>query len=251
MNRNVRIHTDRILVSGIEVEVHRKRIKNMHLSVLPPEGSVRISAPLHTRDEAIQSFVIKKSSWIKRHVDRIQSQPKPAEPEYVSGEIFDVWGRLCILEILCGRVNRVEIDGDRLIMTVREGSTSEQRQRIMTEWYRRQLKAALPELIQKWENIVGVEAGSVRVKNMRTRWGTCNTKEKRIWISLRLAQKHPECLEYVVVHELVHLREKGHNAVFYGYMDQYLPDWRSIRHELNHPVNRAATGIKNGEANDI
>ena len=236
MNRNVCIQTDRILVSGIEVEVHRKKIKNMHLSVLPPEGSVRISAPLHIRDETIQSFVIKKSSWIKRHVDRIQSQPKPAEPEYVSGEIFDVWGRHCTLELRYGPVNHMEVDGDRLIMTARAASTAHQRERVMTEWYRRQLKAALPELIRKWENVIGVKAGSVNVKNMRTRWGTCNTKEKRIWINLRLAKKLPKCLEYVVVHELVHLKEKGHNAVFYGYMDRYLSDWRSIRRDLNHPA---------------
>ena len=238
---------EKLLISGIEVEVQRKKIKNMHLTVRPPDGRVHISVPLYTGNDVIHRFVSGKSNWIQRHADRIRSHPRPSDPEYISGDMLPVWGRLCTLEILYGRTHCVELEGDRLYMTVREASTACQRAGIMTEWYRRQLKAALPELIQKWENIVGVEAGSVRVKNMRTRWGTCNTKEKRLWFNLRLARKLPECLEYVAVHELVHLKEKGHNAVFYGYMDQYLPEWRAVRHDLNHPAGEWDPGIDHGE----
>ena len=129
--------------------------------------------------------------------------------------------------------NNVEIKGNKLILTVREFSTTQQREKIMTEWYRKQLKEKLPELVEKWEEIIGVKAETVRVKNMLTRWGTCNTKDKRIWINLQLAKKPIECLEYVIVHELVHLLEKSHNSVFVDYMDKFLPDWRVTKDLLN------------------
>jgi predicted metal-dependent hydrolase len=137
------------------------------------------------------------------------------------------------MEIRHNHRNSVEIKGNMLILTVRESSTSQQREKVMTEWYRKQLKEILPKLVAKWEETIGVEAESVRVKNMLTRWGTCNTKDKRIWFNLQLAKKPIECLEYVVVHELVHLLEKSHNSVFVGYMDTYLPDWRVTRKRLN------------------
>jgi predicted metal-dependent hydrolase len=137
------------------------------------------------------------------------------------------------MEIRHNNRNNVEIKGNKLILTVREFSTTQQREKIMTEWYRKQLKEKLPELVEKWEEIIGVKAETVRVKNMLTRWGTCNTKDKRIWINLQLAKKPIECLEYVIVHELVHLLEKSHNSVFVDYMDKFLPDWRVTKDLLN------------------
>jgi len=129
--------------------------------------------------------------------------------------------------------NNIEIKGNKLILTVRESSTTQQREKVMTEWYRELLKKKLPELVRKWEGIIGIQAESFRIKNMLTRWGTCNIKDKRIWINLQLAKKPIECLEYVVVHELVHLLEKSHNSVFVEYMDKYLPDWRVKKDLLN------------------
>jgi hypothetical protein len=223
----------KMVVSNIEVEVNKKNIKNMHLSVLPPHGKVRVSAPLNTKDEAIQLFIITKTSWIKKQIEKFEKQLRQTEREYVSGESHYVWGRRYRLEIRHNRANNVEIKGNKLILTVRETSTTQHRENVMTEWYRDQLKEKLPALVAKWEEIIGVRAESVRVKNMLTRWGTCNTKAQRIWINLQLAKKPIECLEYVVVHELVHLLEKNHSSIFIEYMDKYLPTWRVTKDELN------------------
>ena len=156
MERKTRIKTDRIFVAGIEIG--SAKIKNMHLTVRPPDGRVRITAPLHTKDETICRFAASKSEWIRRHADRIRSCPRPPEPAYVTGESFDVWGLPCTLEVHGGGRSRVELIGDTLVLTVREGSTIEQRQRMMREWYRRQLKEALPALMEKWEPVIGVRA---------------------------------------------------------------------------------------------
>ncbi len=224
---------NRIVVSNIEIEIQKKKIKNMHLSVLPPDGKVRISAPVNTKDEAIKLFAITKIGWIKRQIDKFENQQRQTKREYVSGESHYVWGRRYRMEIGHDYRNNIEIKGNKLILTVRESSTTQQREKVMTEWYREQLKKKLPELVRKWEGIIGVQAESFRIKNMLTRWGTCNIKDKRIWINLQLAKKPIECLEYVVVHELVHLLEKSHNSVFVEYMDKYLPDWRVKKDLLN------------------
>lgn len=224
---------NRIVVSDINIEVQKKNIKNIHLSVLPPDGKVRISVPLSAKEETIRLFAISKIGWIKKQIDKFQNQQRQTEREYVSGESHYVWGRRYRMEIRHNNRNNVEIKGNKLILTVREFSTTQQREKIMTEWYRKQLKEKLPELVEKWEEIIGVKAETVRVKNMLTRWGTCNTKDKRIWINLQLAKKPIECLEYVIVHELVHLLEKSHNSVFVDYMDKFLPDWRVTKDLLN------------------
>lgn len=225
--------TNKILVSDIIIEVQKKNIKNMYLSVLPPDGKVRISAPVSTRDELIRNFAISKIGWIKKQIYKFEKQRKQTERKYVSGERHYVWGKPYRMEIRYNHRNNVEIEGNKLILTVRKSSTIQQREKVMTEWYRKQLKDKLPELVKKWEEIIGVQAESIRVKNMLTRWGTCNVKDKRIWINLQLAKKPIECLEYIIVHELVHLLEKSHNSVFKGYMDKFLPDWRITKKILN------------------
>jgi predicted metal-dependent hydrolase len=221
-------------ISGIKVEVIKKKIKNMHLSVLPPLGRVRISAPIGTSDETIKLFAIKKIGWIKKQIQKFESQPRQSEREYVSGESHYLWGRRYRLELkYTKKANKIETKGSKLVLTVREASTQEQREKIMNEWYRAELKAKLPALIEKWEKIIGVKTNDFGVKNMRTRWGTCNVKDKRIWINLQLAKKPVACLEYIVVHELVHLLEKNHTPVFIEYMDKFLPGWRVTKDELN------------------
>lgn len=226
--------TNRLTISDIEIEVNKKKIKNMHLSVLPPDGKVRISAPVSAKDETIRLFAITKIGWIKKQMAKFENQQRQTEREYVSGESHYVWGRRYRMEIRHNHINNVEIKGNKLILTVREASMTQQRENVMTEWYRKQLKEKLPVFIKKWEEVIGVQSESVRVKNMLTKWGTCNTKAKRIWINLQLAKKPIECLEYVVVHELVHLLEKTHNSVFIDYMDKYLPDWRVTKDLLNN-----------------
>jgi len=221
-------------ISGVKIEVAKKKIKNMHLSVLPPLGRVRISAPIGTNDETIKLFAIKKIGWVKKQIQKFKNQPRQSEREYVSGESHYLWGRRYKLELkYTKKANKVETKGSKLVLTVREDSTQEQREKIMNEWYRAELKAKLPALIGKWEEIIGVKINDVGVKNMRTKWGTCNVKDKRIWVNLQLAKKPAACLEYIVVHELVHLLEKNHTSVFIEYMDKFLPGWRVTKDELN------------------
>lgn len=221
-----------MMVAGIKIEVVKKNIKNMHLAVLPPQGQVRISAPIHTGEEVIRLFAITKIGWIKKQVEKFQNQPRQTQREYVSGESHYLWGRRYKLQIKhAGATNKVEIKANQLILTVREISTAEQREKVLNEWYRANLKAKLPALFKKWEDKIGVKANFIGVKNMRTRWGSCNVRDKRVWINLQLAKKPFHCLEYVVVHELVHLLEKSHSPVFVAYMDKFLPDWRMVKGE--------------------
>jgi len=223
-----------MIVSGIEIEIVKKDIKNMHLNVLPPAGRVRISAPYGTSDDAINLFAVKKISWIKKQVVKYQNQARQTEREYVTGESHYLWGRRYRLEIRhSNKANNIELKGNKLIFVVREKSNRQQRENVINEWYRAELKTKLPEIVTKWEEIIGVKANAVGVKNMLTRWGTCNAEAKKILINLQLAKKPPECLEYIVAHELLHLLEKTHTANFVEYMDNYIPNWRLTKSELN------------------
>ena len=223
-----------MIVSGIEIEVVKKNIKNMHLSVLPPMGKVRISAPTNTSYDTINLFAITKIGWIKKQIEGFENQTRQSERKYVSGESHYIWGRRYKMKIRYTKIkNNIGIKANKLVLTVRENSTQQQRENIMKEWYRAEIKAKLPALIEKWEAVIGVKSNAVSVKNMLTRWGTCNVEVKRIWVNLQLAKKPVNCLEYIVVHELVHLIERKHTTVFVDYMDKFLPNWRIVKEELN------------------
>ena len=222
-----------MMVSGIEINIVKKKIKNMNLTVSLVDGKVRLSVPYYAKDEDIKQFVVSKIGWVKKQIEKIDKL-KWVDYEYVCGESHYLWGRSYLLEIrYSGKASGVEVKDNRLVLTVRINSTRQQREKVMNEWYRAELKAKLPETVERWAEFIGVTVNSVNVKNMRTRWGTCNIREKRIWINLQLAKKSTDCLEYIVVHELVHLLEKNHSAVFYQYLDKYFPKWRSIKKELN------------------
>lgn len=225
---------ENLTINNIEVEIQKKNIKNLHLSVLPPLGRVRVSAPNSMNDEAIRVFIITKIGWIKKQQEKYKNQPRQCERAYVSGESVYFWGKRYRLDVVHSNVcNDVRIKGDKLIFQVREASTTEQRANVLNAWYRESIKKEIPKLLEKWQNVIGVTANAWGVKNMKTRWGTCNVKDKRIWFNLQLAKKYAECLEYVIVHELVHLLEENHNKIFIGYMDKFLPNWRIIKDELN------------------
>jgi predicted metal-dependent hydrolase len=226
----------KLIVNDIEIELIKKDIKNLHLSVHPPNGRVRISAPKKMDDEAIRIFVISKLSWIKKQRSKFEKQERQPERDFVSGESHYFLGERYLLNVIYTDKRRqgVNIRNKTYIdLYVREGSTKKQRQNIMKEWYRRELKALIPPLIEKWEPIIGVKVESWGVKLMKTKWGSCNTTAKRIWVNLELAKKNPACLEYIVVHEMVHLLERLHNERFISYMDKFLPNWRSVKIELN------------------
>ncbi|NLJ19447.1 SprT family zinc-dependent metalloprotease [Globicatella sulfidifaciens] len=224
-----------ISVSGIEIEVIKKNIKNIHLSVHPPNGRVRLATPDDTDDDAIRLFVISKLDWIRKQQRELQEQERISARQYLSGESHYYLGERYLLNVLYTKGRQtVEIAGKKeMNLFVRENNTIEQRERVMNEWYREQLKSLIPSYIDKWEKKMDVQVKDWGVRRMRTKWGSCNIQDKRIWLNLELAKKPPHCLEYVVVHEMVHLLERNHNERFRAYMDQFLPNWKAIKTELN------------------
>lgn len=225
-----------INVNGFEVEVVRKDIKHLHLAVYPPHGRIRVAAPLRVNDDSVRLAVITKLSWVKRQQAKFAAQERESAREYLSGESHYFEGARYLLNVEehAGPPRVVIQNRNRIDLFVRPRSNRSQRERIMTAWYRAHLKQAIPPLLAKWEKIVGVQVAMWGIKQMKTKWGTCNIKARRIWLNLELAKKSPLCLEYVLVHELVHLHERLHNERFIALMDQFLPKWRLLRAELNH-----------------
>ncbi|RZT23602.1 M48 family metallopeptidase [Fictibacillus sp. BK138] len=224
-----------IRIGNLEIDVFRKDIKNLHLAVYPPNGRVRIAAPLKSNEESIRLFAVSKITWIKNQQKKFHEQVRQSEREYVSGESHYVYGTRYLLTVIPDSPkNHVNIRNKTYLdLYVKKGSTKEQREKVITEWYRKQLKSEIPQIIEKWQDIMCVEVKDWGVKKMRTKWGSCNIENQRIWINLDLAKKPKHCLEYVIVHEMVHLLERNHNDQFVAYMDRFLPQWRIIKNELN------------------
>jgi predicted metal-dependent hydrolase len=226
--------TRRFTVSGIAVEVVRKDIKNLHLGVYPPNGRVRVAAPLVVSDEAVRLAVIDKLAWIRRQKARFAEQPRQSEREMVNGESHYFLGRRYRLRVHeQDAPARVALRGiASLDLFVRPGSDIEQREAVLLRWYREQLKPLILPLLQKWQSELGVRVAAWGVKKMKTKWGSCNVDARRVWFNLELAKKPEQCLEYIVVHELVHLLERRHNDRFTVLMDGYMPQWRQYRDML-------------------
>lgn len=221
-------------ISGIKIEVQKKNIKNLHLVVAPPEGKVRVSAPMHLSDESVAMFVRTKLGWIKKQQEKFKKQPRQTEREYVSGETLYVWGQQYFLRVdYSYKGNSLVLEGNEAILTVRKESTASQREAFVNEWYRALLKEKIETYLPKWEKITGLHCDSWQTKYMTTRWGTCNTNTGKIWLNLQLAKKPIECLEYVILHELTHLKVRNHSKEFVALMDQYMPYWREIKKLLN------------------
>ena len=224
-----------IEISGIPVEVNRKNIKNLHLSVLPPDGKVRVSSPMHLSNESISMFVRTKLGWIKKQKEKFNTQPRHSERQYVSGETLYVFGKQYFLRIEYSyKGNSLVLSGNDAILTVRKESTVKQRENYVNEWYRELLKEKISLYLPKWEKATGLYCNSWQTKYMTTRWGTCNIEKKKLWFNLQLAKKPLECLEYVILHELAHLKEKTHNKDFIAILDAYMPNWREVKSKLNN-----------------
>lgn len=232
---SVSISRQSIEVSGIQVEVVRKPIKNLHLSVHPPDGRVRVSAPSHIDDEAVRLAIVSKLPWIRRHQKTFADQPRQSLREMVSGESHYFLGRRYRLNVIEREgPNRISLNAaSELTMQLRPSTDRYKRQQLLNDWYRQHMKELLPDLLAKWQPIIGVQVADWGIKKMKTRWGSCNTKEHRVWLNLELAKKPLHCLEYVLVHEMVHLLERQHTDRFKTLMDDFLPQWRLYREELN------------------
>ena len=223
-----------IVISGIPIDIHKKNIKNMHLQIKPPNGQVVISAPLSMDDKAIEVYARTNLGWIKKQIEKFQQQPRSAKRQYVSGETMYIWGKQYYLSFVPdSRKNSFKIQGNSIVLSMRKNSTVKQREKYIREQYRRLLKGEIEKILPKWEQITGLHCESWQIKYMITRWGTCNTEKKKLWFNLQLAQKPVECLEYVILHELIHLKERTHNSIFIAYMDMYMINWREVRKELN------------------
>jgi len=222
-------------VSGIAVEVVRKEIKNLHLAVYPPNGRVRVAVPMRVSDEAVRLAVVSKLGWIRRCQEALKRQVRQSKREMITGESHFVRGRRYRLDVIeqHGPASVVIRNNRTLELRVRPDTDSLKRSEVLHRWYRQLLREQIPDLLAKWEPVVGVEVAFWGIKKMKTKWGSCNAEARRIWLNLELAKKPYECLEYVLVHELVHLLEGHHNDRFRGLMDRFMPQWRLHREELN------------------
>lgn len=223
-----------IEIGSIAIRLNRKLINNLHISVLPPDGHVRVAAPEGMTETAIRMAVIRRIPWIKRQQNNFAKQSRQSEREMVNGECHYLWGRRYRLNIVAhtGK-HEAKLGRGRLNMYVSHTANTEQKALVLTKYYRNVLKKRIADLLPIWETKIGVTANSWGIKKMKTKWGSCNTQAKRIWFNLELAKKSPECLEYILVHELVHLIERYHNERFKVLMDRLLPDWRERKALLN------------------
>ncbi|RZT07924.1 hypothetical protein EV649_7855 [Kribbella sp. VKM Ac-2569] len=223
-----------LTIRGIDIDVVYKNIKNLHIGVYPPMGRVRVAAPERLDDDQVRLAVIQRLSWIKRQREQLQSTQRQSEREMLTGESHYVWGNRHRLKVIerPGRAH-FEVDSDRLLLYVPAGTSGECRRELLDRWYREQLRQALPHLIAKWERRLDLSVPRWSVRRMKTKWGSCNRESRHIWFNVELAKKHPDCLEYIVVHEMTHYLERKHGDRFTKLMDGFMPDWRNRRDQLN------------------
>lgn len=236
--------SEQVQLGDLAVNVIRKDIKNVHLSVHPPTGRVSIAAPSRMSLEMLRIFAISKLSWIRQQQHKLQKQDREAPREYLNRESHYLWGKRYLLKLTeLDAVPEIHLKHTTLFLQLRPGASDEKKRAVLEEWYRKQLKSELPPLIEKWERLIGVKAERFHVQRMKTKWGSCSPESSSIRLNTELAKKPRECLEYIVVHELIHLLEPTHNARFVALMDHYLPKWQSCRQLLNRlPVRHESWG---------
>lgn len=216
------------------VDVVVKDIKNVHLSVHPPTGRVRIAAPHRMDMEAVRLFAISKLGWIKRQQRKLVEQQRESPREYLERESHYVWGRRYLLSVCeVDESPNIDLQHSRMEVRVRPGADAAKREQVIEDWYRTEVKTAAKELIRRWEPRIGVEVARLYVQRMKTRWGSCNSRARSVRLNTDLAKKPPECLEYVLVHEMIHIMEPTHNERFQALMARLMPDWEHRRRLLN------------------
>lgn len=224
---------DLAVVDGISVEVIRKRVKNLNLAVYPPDGRVRLTVPYGTASATAEAIIRQRGPWIQRQQERFLALPRPDRPLHVSGELHYLAGEPYRLELRSGSRPSVKLVGGALLLTCHSTADGTARERQLSEFYRAHLKAVLPPLIAEWESRLATRVAQFGVRSMKTRWGSCNPRAARIWLNLALAQRRPGLLEYVVVHEMVHLHVPNHGPDFIALMTRHLPNWRQLKAELD------------------
>ena len=235
---NTDIEQTQISVSGIDIDVVKKDIKNMHLAVYPPTGRVRISTPADMSTESVRMFAVSKLGWIKKHIRGFEQQNRQPKREYIQQESHYFNGQRYLLNIIeHDAPPKVEIRNKKYMdLYVRPGSDRDKKEEVVKEFYRKELKKQIPPLIEKWEEKMDQEVRDWQVRQMKTKWGSCKSEDQKIILNLELAKKPPECLEYVIVHEMVHLEERLHTERFKVLLDKYMPSWKERREQLNELV---------------
>ncbi|MDX2414697.1 MAG: SprT family zinc-dependent metalloprotease [Bacteroidales bacterium] len=220
-------------LEGLEIELVRKRIRNLSIRVMPPDGTVKASVPLGMSIKQVNDFIQKKEPWIRQQKAKIANNAFTNVAEYTIGEEHYLFGKPYNFDLreTSGKEG-VALEEQTIVMYCKAGRDREQKEKLMERWSRENLLTNLPGLVSKWEERMGLDVKEFRVRKMTTRWGTCNPRARRIWFSLMLAKRRPELIEYIVVHEMVHFLVQGHNKLFYNYMDKYLSDWKNLRKEL-------------------
>ena len=222
------------VIAGISVQLIRKDVKNISIRILPPDGAVRITTPRRTTEATVHRIVTERLGWIRGKQDQVRNAPRPPALEVKTGETHYLWGKPYVLDVV-ERASRpkTEFDGESLRVTVPVDADTQTRQAVLDRFLRKQLEVVSHELIAIWQGRMDVSPQVITVRKMKTRWGTCNTQTGKVTLNLDLVRRDPIFLEYVVIHELAHLIERGHNPRFYAVMDQYSPRWRTLRTELN------------------
>jgi len=229
------IERSKIIVRGIPVELVRKDIKNLHLGVYPPNGRVRVAAPVRLDNEAVRLAIVSRLGWIRRKQKMFEGQNRQSKREMITGESHYFQGRrfrLDVIEYMGPALVRL-LNNTTLELRVRPGTGRDKREAILQRWYRQHLREQIPPRIARWEPEIGVTVSQWGIKKMKTLWGSCNPEARRIWLNLELAKKSSDCLEYILVHEMVHLLERHHNDRFKELMDRFMPRWRLSLDELN------------------
>lgn len=223
-----------LTIRGIDIDVIYKDIKNLHIGVYPPFGRVRVAAPTRLDNEQVRLAVIQRLPWIRKRRAELRAAERQSEREMVTGESHYLWGQRLRLKVVerPGRAH-FEVEGARLLLYAPAGTAPERRRKLLDIWYRAQLRATIPDLVAKWEPVLAVSVPQWSIRRMKTKWGSCNRETRHIWLNVELAKKHPDCLEYIVVHEMAHYLERGHGDRFAALMDGFLPSWRARREQLN------------------
>lgn len=222
-----------IIVSGLDIIIERKDIKNLHIGVYPPNGKIRVATPLKLNDESVRLAVISRLSWIKKQQQSFLNQPRQTKREMVSGESHYLFGKRYLLDIKYENVkHRIVKKHTKLELFVKENTSKENRLKVLEKYYREKLSLELDKLILKWEDIIGVKINSWQIQKMKTKWGSCNIEKKKLIFNLELAKVPLDCIEYIVVHEIIHLLERHHNDNFKSILDKHINDWQSRKEKL-------------------
>lgn len=224
------------VISGIDIEIEKKNIKNMHLYIYPPKADVKITSPLTISDKSIEIFVRLNLSKIKQERLKILSQPRLTKRQYISGETYYLFGKQYFFEFKASNNKKLIIKNNKLILQMKEISTIKQKEKVVRDEFKLLLIKKLDKIIPKWSKKINLYCNEYNVRYFKTKWGTCNPRDKRIWINLQMVSKPVECLEYVVLHELIHLKIKNHGPKFIEMMDKYMPNWRDVKKALNEQI---------------